>query len=201
MGRDASTPAELLAQAQAQAGEAESLGQLLEVFRGYLTLLARTRIGQRLQGKVDAADLVQDTFLQAHQNWDRFQGTTVAELLSWLRRILDARIIDLMRYFTSQSRDVRLELPLDWLSQDLTGGLLAKQDSPSKEITQQEQGVLLASALALLPEDYREVLILRHLECLTFPEVAQRMERTLASVKKLWVRALERLRHSLKSDQ
>ena len=61
--------------------------------------------------------------------------------------------------------------------------------------------MLLANALDLLPKDYREVLILRHLEGLTFPEVAQRMERTLDSVKKLWTRALERLRSSLKDVQ
>jgi len=162
------------------------------------------QIGRRLQGKVDAADLVQDTFLEAHRNWKRFRGTTEAELLSWLRRILAARVADLLRrYLGSQRRDVRLErelaAELDQSSQDLDAGLMAKQDSPSKQVAQREQGVLLANALATLPEDYREVLILRHLEGLSFPEVAQRMERTLDSVKKLWTRALERLRGSMKS--
>jgi RNA polymerase sigma-70 factor (ECF subfamily) len=55
--------------------------------------------------------------------------------------------------------------------------------------------VLLADTLGRLPEDYREVLILRHLECLSFPEVAQRMGRSADAVKKLWTRALDRLRH------
>ena len=57
--------------------------------------------------------------------------------------------------------------------------------------------VLVADALSQLPEDYREVLILRHLESLSFPEVAKRMGRTLSSVDKLWVRALARLRRVL----
>ena len=65
-------------------------------------------------------------------------------------------------------------------------------------MTRREQGVLLADALAQLPEDYREVLILRHLEGLTFPGVSQRMGRTLDSVKKLWTRALDCLRRSMK---
>ena len=86
-------------------------------------------------------------------------------------------------------------------SQDLDGGLLAKQDSPSKQVARREQGVLLADALALLPEDYREVLILRHLEGLSFPDVAQRLGRTLDAVKKVWTRALARLRRSLKGVQ
>jgi RNA polymerase sigma factor, sigma-70 family len=57
--------------------------------------------------------------------------------------------------------------------------------------------VLVADALSQLPKDYREVLILRHLEGLSFPEVAKRMGRTLSSVDKLWVRALARLRRVL----
>jgi RNA polymerase sigma-70 factor (ECF subfamily) len=204
METNASSPEQLLV--QARAGDPLALGELLELYRRYLSLLARLQIGRRLQGKVDAADLVQETFLQAHRNWGRFRGTTEKELLSWLRRILAARIADLIRhYLGSQRRDVRLErelnAELEQSSHDLNGGLLAKQDSPSKQVAQREQGVLLANALALLPEDYREVLILRHLEGLTFPDVALRMDRTLDSVKSLWTRALERLRRSFKGVQ
>ena len=201
MDKDPSCPEELLA--LARSGDRTCLGRLLELYRGYLSLLARLQIGNRLQGKADAADLVQETFLQAHQNWERFRGTTEGELLAWLRRILAARTADLMRhYLGSQRRDVRLErelaAELDRSSQDLDGGLLAKQDSPSAQVARREQGVLLADALALLPEDYREVLILRHMEGLSFPEVAQRLGRTLDAVKKVWTRALARLRQSLK---
>lgn len=201
MGPSASSPEELLTRARGGGGQA--LGTLLELYRGYLYLLARLRLGRRLQGKADPADLVQETFLEAHQNWGRFRGTTEAQLLRWLRRILAARAADLMRRFLgSQCRDVRLErelsAELDRSSQDLDGGLLAKDDSPSQEVVRREQGVLLANLLAQLPADYREVLILRHLEGLTFPEVARRMGRSLDSVKSLWTRALGRLRQSLK---
>jgi RNA polymerase sigma-70 factor, ECF subfamily len=54
--------------------------------------------------------------------------------------------------------------------------------------------VLLADALEQLPEAYREVIVLRHLEGLTFAEVSQRMGRSLDSVEKLWVRGLAQLR-------
>jgi RNA polymerase sigma-70 factor (ECF subfamily) len=204
MEANAYSPEQLLV--MARAGEPHALGQLLELYRRYLSLLARLQIGRRLQGKVDAGDLVQETFLQAHRNWGRFRGTTEKELLNWLRRILAARIADLIRhYLGSQRRDIRLEreleAELEQSSENLQGGLMAKQDSPSKQAAQREQGVLLANSLSLLPGDYREVLILRHLEGLTFPEVAQRMERTLDSVKSLWTRALERLRRSMKGDQ
>ncbi len=201
MSSSVSRPEDLLALARVGGGQA--LGRLLELYRGYLYLLARVQVGRRLQGKADPADLVQETFLEAHQNWGRFRGTTEAELLRWLRRILATRSADLVRRFLgSRCRDVRLErelsAELDRSSQDLDGGLLAKQDSPSQQAVLREQGVLLARTLALLPPDYREVLILRHVEGLSFPEVAQRMGRSLDAVKSLWTRALGRLRHILK---
>jgi len=60
----------------AQAGDNAALGQLLEQYRNYLALLARLQIGRRLQGKVDAADLVQETFLKAHRDFGQFRGAS-----------------------------------------------------------------------------------------------------------------------------
>src|SRR5262249_29148188 len=100
--------------------------------------------------------------------------------------------------FGTHSRNVLRERDLaeqlDRSSRILDRGLFQKGDSPSQQVSHREQGVLLADALSRLPEDYREVLILRHLEDLSFPVIAQRMERTLDSVKKLWLRGLDRLR-------
>jgi RNA polymerase sigma-70 factor (ECF subfamily) len=186
----------------ARAGQGPALGQLLELYRAYLALLARLQIGRRLRGKVDAEDLVQETFLQAHHHFAQFHGTTEAELLGWLRQILVSRLMDLLRRFVgARRRDVRLErslaAELDQSSRILDQGLVAPQSSPSQQAARREQAVLLADALDGLPEDYREVIILHHLEDLPFPEVARRMGRTLDSVKNLWIRSLARLRRSL----
>lgn len=180
-------------------GRTDRLGDLLDGCRNYLTILARVEIGRRLQGKLDAADLVQETFLEAHRGIGRFRGTSQAQFLYWLRQILAAKVANLVRhYLGTQSRDVRLEqdlvVHLDNSSRLLDGGLALSQTSPSQQVVQREQGLLLADALARLPEDYRDVLVLRHFEGLTFPQVAQRMNRTVDSVDKLWVRALAQLR-------
>ncbi|HKI36183.1 MAG TPA: sigma-70 family RNA polymerase sigma factor [Gemmataceae bacterium] len=189
---------------EARGGDAATLGRLLELYRRYLGLLARVQIGQRLQGKVDAEDLVQETFLEAHRSFGRFRGTTEAELVRWLRQILAANLADLMRhYLGAQGRDVRLEREIedafDQSSVLLDRGLIAQQSSPSHQAARREQAVLLADALGELPDDYRDVLVLRHLEGLTFPEVASRMGRSLDSVEKLWMRGLVRLRQVLGS--
>jgi RNA polymerase sigma-70 factor, ECF subfamily len=92
---------------------AQALGPLLERYRHYLLLLARLQIGRRLQGKVDASDVVQEVFLEAHRHFDRFAGTEQGQLACWLRQILAARLAKLLRrYLRTQGRDVRLEREL-----------------------------------------------------------------------------------------
>jgi RNA polymerase sigma-70 factor (ECF subfamily) len=174
----------------------------MELYRNYLGLLARLQIGRRLQGKVDPSDLVQETFLDACRAFAQFRGTTEAELVSWLRRCLATNMASLARrYSGSQRRDVRLERDLaealDQSSQALERGLAAPHSSPSEQAARREQAVLLADGLRQLPEHHREVIILRQLEGLSFPEVARRMDRTVEGVKKLWIRALARLRQTL----
>ena len=157
------------------------------------------QIGRRLQGKVDASDIVQETFLEAHRSFGRFRGGSAAEFVGWLRQILAANLTDLLRrYLGAQGRDVPLEREIreaiDQSSVLLDRALVAPQSSPSRQAERREQGVLLADALDQLPNDYREALVLRHLEGLAFPEVARRMGRSQDSVEKLWMRGLARLR-------
>lgn len=187
---------------RARAGDGQALGQLLENYRAYLMLLARVQIGRRLQGKVDAADVVQDAFLSAYRDFEQFRGATEKEFLGWLRQILAYVLANLVRYYQgTQRRDVRLErqltIELDQSSHALDRGLVAEQSSPSQQAVRHEQAVLLAEALARLPEPWRDLLVLRHLEGLTFPEVARRLGRTVDSVKKQWPRALASLRRVL----
>jgi RNA polymerase sigma-70 factor (ECF subfamily) len=187
---------------QARAGSGPALGQLLERYRTYLGLLARVQIGRRLQGKLDAADLVQETFLEAHRSFEQFRGDTRGAFAGWLRKILVSKLTNVIRHYQgARRRDVRLERQLadelDRSSRVLDWGLVAAQTSPSHHAAGREESLLLAHALEQLPPDYREVLILRHLEELNFPEVARRMGRSLDSVKNLWIRALDHLRRFL----
>jgi RNA polymerase sigma-70 factor (ECF subfamily) len=194
-----SDPEELLA--RARAGEDGALGRLLEGYQRYLALLARVQIGRRLQGKADSDDLVQETFLEAARHFPGFRGESEPELTAWLRRILAGRVCLLIRrYLGTQARDLRLEQivedELGASSRACNLDFAAQQSTPSQRVSRREQAVLLADALDSLPADYREVLILRYFEGLTFPEVGVRMGRSLDSVEKLWVRALAKLRRA-----
>jgi len=187
---------------RAQAGDAGALGRLLESYRAYLLLLARVQIGRRLQGKVDASDVVQEAFLGACRDFAKFRGTTEQAFLGWLRQILASLLANLVRHYQgTQRRDLRLErqlgLELDQSSQVLDRGLVSPLSSPSQQAIRREQSVLLAEALGRLPPEWRELLILRHLEGVSFPEIAQRLGRTVDSLKKQWPRALACLRRIL----
>jgi RNA polymerase sigma-70 factor (ECF subfamily) len=193
------TPEQLIREAR---GSDEAFGRLLARYTNYLSVLARVEIGQRLQGKVDAADLVQDVFLEAHRHFSIFRGTTEVEFSAWLRQILAGVLANtLRRFFGTKARDPRLEREL-WAGLNrsscvLAGQLVAPDTSPSNAASQREQGVLLANALVQLPDDYHEVILLRHLEALPFAEVAKRMGRSVDSVEKLWMRALAKLREAM----
>jgi len=187
---------------EAKGGADGALGRLLEQYSQYLTLLARMQIGKRLQGKVDPADLVQEVFLNVHRQFPQFRGTTEAEFVAWLRRIMAGQFaLTLRRYMGTKGRDVNLErdlvAELDQSSLALDRGLVASYSTPSQHASRREQAVLLADALGRLSEDHREVIVLRHLESLSFAEVAVRMNRTENSVYKLWVRALANLRSAM----
>src|SRR5437879_3040902 len=102
-------PAELLA--KARQGNGESLGALLQFYRNYLYLLARTQIDLHLQARANPSDLVQETFLQACSHFHQFRGSTEKELLAWLRRILVhnlARLVE--KQILAQKRNVRREV-------------------------------------------------------------------------------------------
>jgi RNA polymerase sigma-70 factor (ECF subfamily) len=196
---------ELLLLDRARAGDSPALGRLLESHRGYLSVLARVQIGRRLQGKADASDVVQDAFLGATRDFPQFRGTSEGEFRAWLRQILASLLANLVRHYQgTQRRDVRLErqlaVELDQSSVALDRGLVAPQSSPSQQAARREQAVVLADALARLPEEWRDLLILRHLEGLTFPEVARRLGRTVDVLKKQWPRALAGLRRVLEGQ-
>ena len=183
-------------------GNQAAFGLLLERYRNYLTVLARLQIGRRLQRKFDPADVVQETFLQAHSKFSQFNGRTETELIGWIRQILASRLAKLVRhYWGTRGRDVRLERALqedlDRSSSVLELGLTSRADSPSAAAARREQAMVLADALERLSDHYREVILLHEFQDLSFPEVAQRMGRSLDSVKNLWIRALTQLRHVL----
>jgi RNA polymerase sigma-70 factor (ECF subfamily) len=176
----------------------------LEGYRDYLRLLARLHLGPRLQGKMDASDVVQQAMLQAHQGRAQFRGTTEAEWLAWLRAVLASALAAAARRFDAQARELgrerSLEIELERSSSRLECLLAADQSSPSERAVRGEEVLRLAFALARLPEDQRRVVELHHLKGLPVAEVAEQVGRTRPAVVGLLFRGLKKLRALLREQ-
>ncbi|MFI5458232.1 MAG: sigma-70 family RNA polymerase sigma factor [Isosphaerales bacterium] len=189
---------------KARAGDGPALGRLLELYRNYLRVVARAMIGQALRVRLDASDLVQETFLKAHQEFGQFLGGTEPELVSWLRQILVRILANQARHHRRQGRDYQRDEPLEVLLERSSSGvqraLAAPLSSPSSLVSRREQAVLLADALEKLPPDYREVFLMRNLEHIPFEGIAVRMGRSAGAVRMLWTRTIKKLSQLLEEE-
>jgi RNA polymerase sigma-70 factor (ECF subfamily) len=181
--------------------DAEPL-DVLRKYRDWLGLLARMQVGVRYRAKFDPSDVVQQTMLEAVRAWPQFRGQSDGELAAWLRQIL-ARVLahEFRRFRGVKARDLGREVSLDRAlaeSSQRQGDVLADPaTSVGARLERQEGERRLAEVLERLPDDYREVILLRNMEGLSHEEVARRMDRGVGAVRMLWVRALARLRQEL----
>lgn len=192
--------------ALARAGDRAALDRLFAACRNYALILARTQLESWVQAKVDPSDLVQQSMLEAYRGFDKFQGRTEAEWLAWLRRIVTHNATDFARHYggTDKRRTSR-EVSIDRGGSDSRVNHAPEPAqnclSPSEALILHERELLVSEALARLPADHREVIMLRNLQCLSFEEVAQRMDRSRPAVQMLWMRAIKGLQGALKETE
>lgn len=183
-------------------GDDGEFGQLLQVYRNYLRLLAESQLDHKLRARVSPSDLVQETMLDAHRDFANFRGSSEREFLAWLRKILVnnlARIIEL--HVMAGKRDIRRDISLDGIRASLDKSTIqlgqvfaGREETPSANLQRHERAVVLADLMSRLSGPHREVLVLRNLQGLRFHEVAERMERSVPATKMLWMRAIKQLR-------
>jgi RNA polymerase sigma-70 factor (ECF subfamily) len=204
MNSNASTNTDVLL-SQALAGSGECFGRLLHVYRNYLKLLVVTQLERKLAARVSPSDVVQETFLEANRDFSNFRGTSSAEFGAWLRRILVNnlhRVVE--QHVLARKRDVRREVSMEALANNLEQStaridsiLPDPGSSPSGTAQRHELEIELADQLVQLPDDYRDVIVLRHIEALPFEQVGQRLGRSTGAVRMLWLRAIELLRERM----
>lgn len=166
----------------------------LEQFRPSLRILARILIEPKLRSKFDASDVVQQTLMDAHKNYDQFRGKTEAELKAWLRQMLIHDLADELRKFGRDKRDAGLEIAIHNSACRTDAFLPGSQTSPSSGAARKEEAVRLADAVARLPEDQRNAVELHHLQEYSLEETAERLGKTLGSVASLIHRGVKELR-------
>jgi RNA polymerase sigma-70 factor, ECF subfamily len=180
----------------ARAGDSRALGDLLEAHKSYLRSIARRTMPSRLKGKVDDLDLVQETLLEACLCFARFKGQSTRELRLWLRGILIRNVLDRVRcYCNTRKRSLGREQSLDAYRESIEP--IDRRPNPCAQAAVQECLAALRVALDRLPADQRLVIELRNLDRLSFLEISQRLRRSPEAARKLWSRAVARLRRTL----
>ncbi len=189
---DPLTPAEDLTLdliSRAQGGEQEALNLLVTRYLGKVRTAVRYRLGPKLRAKVESWDLVQSVMLEAVGDLGEFKPRGSSSFLNWLNTLVERKIRDKLDYFKAGKRDMDREVPLPEGSVDLRPPGRTPPVSPRDR----EEMEVVERALDGLPPAYRDILVQVKFEGIPIPEVAARLKRTEASVRKIVTRGMLRL--------
>ena len=187
----------------AQGGNEDALNEVLIKHRDRLRRMVAVRMNQKLQGRVDASDVIQDTFIEASRALDSFLENPTMPVFVWLRRLAGEKLIQAHRsHLGAQKRAAGREqqnyggAPAA-TSQSLAIQLAANMTSPSQAAQKNEAKDQLMAALENMDDMDREILTLRHFEHLSSRETADVVGMSYEAVKKRYVRALDKLQKIL----
>lgn len=184
-------------------GDGDAWGTLLTAHQERLTRMVAFRMDPRLRGRVDAADVVQEAFVEASAHREAYLRTPTAPVFLWLRGVVSNKLLEVHRHHLgTRMRDATRESPLNaWQGSDDTAALCAhligRLTSPSVAAVRDEIKMRLAQALDKMDSTDREVLTLRHFEQLTNTEAAEVVGIQERAAAKRYLRALERLKQLL----
>jgi RNA polymerase sigma-70 factor, ECF subfamily len=192
--------------ARARAGEAAALNEIFARNRDRLHRMVQMRLDWRLQGRIDASDVIQDACLEASRRLDDYLREPTMPLFLWLRFLVGERLMFLHRHHLGvKMRDARREVSLfrdalpEASSAALAAQLLGQHTSPSEAAVRAEQLLRVQEAVNQLDTLDREIISLRHFEQLSRAEAAQVLGIAEAAAAKRYIRALKRLKDTLAS--
>jgi RNA polymerase sigma-70 factor (ECF subfamily) len=191
---------------RAAAGDQRSWAELLNRQRDRLRRLVAFRLDQRLQGRIDPSDVIQEAYLEAAQHLVDYLHQPAMPFFLWLRGIASNKMLEVHRqHLGTQMRDAGREVSLyrgslpEATSAALAAQLLGHATGPSEAAMRAEVKVLLQEALNGMDPLDREVLALRHFEHLSPAETAQVLGIKEKAAGMRYVRALRRLKQILAS--
>jgi RNA polymerase sigma-70 factor (ECF subfamily) len=204
MSENSDTTEELL-QSAAQ-GDKEKWGVLLKRHRSRLRRMVALRLDQRLQGRLDASDVIQEAYLEASARLPEYLRQPALPFFLWLRFLTGQKMLELhRRHLGAHMRDAAREVSLyrgalpETSSAALAAQLLGHDTRPSEAAIRAERKIRLQEALNVMEPLDREVLALRHFEQLNNAETAQALGLQESAASKRYVRALKKLKDILTS--
>lgn len=192
----------------ARRGDSESLAKLLRSYFRYLNKLSQDHLDDRVRIRESPSDVVQETMLEAHRDFDAFAGTTIEEFTGWIRKILFNNLANTIeRHVITFKRDVRKQCPIesrlsgaDRSAVNLLEALNDQATSISSAAQQKELLEQLRSAIHELSDDHRDVIQMRHFKGMSFNDIAEKLDRNPGATRMLWLRAVEKLKDHFKDE-
>ena len=188
----------------AREGDAEAVNKLIERHRDAILRLVRMRLDRRIQPRVGVSDVVQDVFIEANRRLQKYLQDPVMPFHLWLRQIAKDRIIDAhRRHRVSAKRSVDREQPahlpadMDHSSMALANQLVDGEVTPMAAATQRELAARVEQTIGELPEQDRDILLMRHYEFLSNQEVAEALGLSQPAASMRYLRAIRRMRDLL----
>jgi RNA polymerase sigma-70 factor (ECF subfamily) len=187
---------------RAAQGDDDARRVLLERYRSFIRRMVAARLDRRLAPRIDASDIVQEVLADAAGRLDEYLRDRPLSFFGWLRQFASERVIKAhQRHLGAQRRSVTREsIPMDFSdasAEELTRSLVAQDTSPSNRLMQQERREQVMAALATLGARDRDALVMRYLEQLDTPAIAEALGITEYAVKARLLRALVRIRGRL----
>jgi RNA polymerase sigma-70 factor (ECF subfamily) len=189
---------------QVAAGDQAVWGDLLERHRPRLRRMVELRLDPRLQGRLDASDVIQEAYLTASAQLADYLKKPTVPFFLWLRLVTGQKLVELHRHhLRTKARNASRQVSLHrgaWpaaSSANLASKLIGREPSPSQAAREAEQRSWLQDALDRMEPLDREVVALRHFEQLTNAETAQALGLEVSAASKRYVRALQRLKEIL----
>jgi RNA polymerase sigma-70 factor (ECF subfamily) len=189
---------------RATGGDREALDCLLSGHRSRLRQMIALRLDPRLSSRIDASDIVQETFMEVSRKLPEYTSGLQAPFYLWLRKLAMQRLLDLSRkHIAAECRSVTCEAVeggalLERSSMQLAAKLMATQSSPSQHAQRRELRSRVRNALTRMDAIDQEVLVLRYLEELSTCETALVLGITERAVRYRQRNAMEQLARFLR---
>lgn len=177
-----------------QEGDRNAWTDLYRIYHDELLFVVRMNLGNRLRTALESEDVLQSVALEAFKALPGFQHRGKGSLRYFLHRLVLNKIRDRADTFKAKKRAGSVPL-----TDSLLGALPHNEGEP--EYMDGDRFERLENCLNRMPEEMRQVLLLRKVEDHPSREVARLMGRSDAAVRKLYSRALARLTLLMNEDQ
>lgn len=178
---------------QAKKGSNDAFNKLVSKYREQLHF----HIGKMIRDREQVEDLVQEVFMKAFDNLESYN--TQYAFSTWIYRIATNHTIDYLR--KKKLKTLSINDPVTTKDGEMNVQLPDENFETDRAIIRKQRKKMIESAISNLPEKYRDVIRMRHMEEMSYQEISDELDLPLGTVKAHIFRAREMLYKTLKDKR